>query len=248
MASKKEDQSTFLLVGVILLVCIVAIIALFSGIWSLLQHPINYISSQLEEVTKQFREYDYNFEIPDIALEGNNNSEVNRPTVVEEEVGNKKEFKKFDGSVLSMNELNLLENGDKSIESPNINILIEKINVNSPMYQGNNSDDLLKKGFWIAPISSNFGFGEVLIFCHRTYFPENSPKSCWNADTLKSEDRIQITINSEVLTYEIISSGIVDVDNEKIYQLSNEDKIKIVTFTPRETGDKRLEIIAQRVE
>lgn len=247
MAVSREDQNTFFLIGAILIVCLIAIIAIFSGVWALLREPVERIGNEIGEFVRVTRIYDYNFAIPQVSAEApvqeetsNNNSDGNYNF----QTGNKS----YEGAILSQDELIRKDRGE-DIHSADLNIEIPKIAVNSKILQGNNSSELLKQGFWVAPISNTLGKGQILLFCERTYFGQNDPRSCWFINTLEQGDDIIIKVNDEEVKYKVLSSDIVEADNELIYQLNpNNDLIKIVTFTPRETGEKRLEIIAIRVQ
>jgi LPXTG-site transpeptidase (sortase) family protein len=242
MALSREDQNVFIITGGILVVSLIALVAIFSAAWSLAKEPLEMIVSQVTEFVDSRRVYNYVFEVP---LEAFNaplfpDIQPTAPTVSEVS------YQSYPDAVLSQNEITQLENGE--ISMPELSILIPTIAVTSPILQGNNSDELLKQGFWLAPISNTLGEGEILLFCHRTYFGPNDPKSCWNIDQLKQGDTITIKYNNDLLQYRVIGNSIKEINDEMIYQLEpNKDLVKIVTFTPRETGAQRLEIVATRV-
>ena len=244
MAVNKEDQNTFILIGVILIICLIAIVAILSGIWALVRDPVTRVGNEIGEFIRTNRVYDFNFTIPTSAFLKVEEETKPLPLPVENK---NQQFKTFDNAILSNEELTRIDRGEK-VEIPSLRILINKLNINSQIVQGNDSDTLLKEGFWVAPISNPLGKGQVLFFCHRTYFGVNDPRSCWFIDRLVQGDDIVIQVENEEAKYKVLSTTIVDANDELIYQLDSEkDLIKIVTFTPRETGEKRLEIIATRV-
>lgn len=242
MALSREDQNVFIITGGIVVVSLIAIIAIFAAAWSLAKEPLETLVSQVTEFVDSRRVYNYVFEVPLAAFNVPTFSDVTPTTNTEGEIT----YQSYPDAVLSQSELSQLESGQ--ITMPNISIAIPTIGVVSPVLQGNSSDELLKQGFWLAPISNTLGQGEILLFCHRTYFGQNDAKSCWNVDQLKQGDTITITYNNESLQYRVIGNSIKEINDEMIYQLEpNKDMVKIVTFTPRDTGAQRLEIVATRV-
>lgn len=243
MAVTKEDQNTFVVVGGILIVCVIALVAIFAAFWTLAKEPLGIFISQVSEFLESQRVYDYNFQIPQQAFVSPTDEAPAEPEVNSE---GETDYKSYPDAVLSQEELEQLENGE--ITMPDITITIAKVGIDSPVLQGNDSDALLKQGFWLAPISYTLGEGEVLLFCHRTYFEETDPRSCWNVDQLSQGDLIVVNVEGENLNYRVVGSSVREINDELIYDLDpNKDLIKIVTFTPRETGAQRLEIVAARV-
>lgn len=285
MTLSREDQNTFLMIAIILIISIIALIAVASGIWALIKEPVNSIITSLRETIQLNQVYDYNFEIPDEALAQNQNNvqqdlnnqtsnankknnqgdtdtiaselEVNynfqipekKNTTNQTNTQNSKPqtFKSYEAAILTTDELERIQNGE-DIGMPDLRVQISKINVNSQILQGLNSDEVLKNGFWVAPISNTLGKGEVLLFCHRTYFGASDPRGCWFLDRLSTNDEIIIHFYNDTLKYRVTGVNVFNADDPSLYQLDeNRDLIKIITFTPRDTGAQRLVVLAKRV-
>lgn len=131
-------------------------------------------------------------------------------------------------------------------ETPRMFIEIKKIDLYSEIFASENPQEVFRNGFWIAPISNEFGIGEVLLFCHRTAIPFEDTRSCYDINTLGNQDLITIKVNDIRLEYSIISSSIVKMNDEKLYELDeNRDMLRIVSFIPEDTSE-RIIILAER--
>lgn len=154
----------------------------------------------------------------------------------------------FQDSILSDAQLAGYGSGS-DVPQTNLNLLIPKININSPVIQGLGGDDLLEKGFWVHPISKPIGQGEMVVLCHRRYFGPYDPRSCWYLDKLERGDEIYLKGNSEQLTYKVIGVNIFDEGDPQIYQTSDtENYLRIVTCTPLYSNTQRLVVLAELVQ
>lgn len=212
MKPNKESQNTFILVAIILVVCLSAIIAILSGIISLVREPLGTISEEISEFFRRAGSYDYNFEIPNI----------DEQVIVEE--APKEEIK----------------------NEPRMFIEINKINLYSEIFASDKPQEVFPNGFWIAPISNEFAVGEVLLFCHRTAIPFEDARSCYDINTIGNQDLITIKVNDIRLEYTVISSSVVKMNDESLYELNEErDMLRIVSFIPEDTS-QRIIILAER--
>lgn len=69
---KKDDRNTFLLVAIILIVCIVSLVAIFNILWRVIADPIVIAYDKLVSATfvvQGAKTADYNFEVPELAVE-----------------------------------------------------------------------------------------------------------------------------------------------------------------------------------
>lgn len=136
-------------------------------------------------------------------------------------------------------------------DTPQINmqIIIPRINVNSPVWQGLGANDLLQKGFWVHPASSTLGKGEVIMLCHRRYFGPYDPRSCWFIDQMQKGDEIYLKYFDSSLRYEVVGVNVFEGDDPLIYSINTtEDYIKLVTCTPLYSNTNRIVVLAKRVD
>lgn len=172
---------------------------------------------------------DYNFIVPAI---NTNNANI--------------DFQSFPDAILT--DAMLAGYGSGS-DTPQVNlqIVVPKIGINSPVMQGLGADDLLEKGFWIYPGSYTLGKGEVVMLCHRRYFGPYDPRSCWFLDKVAKGDEIIMKYADVTLRYEIVGVNVFEANDPLIYSVSDsDDYIKIVTCTPLYSNSHRLVVLAKR--
>lgn len=178
---------------------------------------------------EELKAVDYNFAIPAI---NTNNATIN--------------FESYPDAILT--DAMLAGYGSGS-DTPQVNlqIVIPKIGVNSPVMQGLGADDLLERGFWIYPGSYTLGKGEVVMLCHRRYFGPYDPRSCWFLDKVAKGDEIVMKYADVSLRYEIVGVNVFEANDPLIYSISDsDDYIKIVTCTPLYSNTHRLVVLAKR--
>jgi LPXTG-site transpeptidase (sortase) family protein len=125
---KNESRNTFLTIGIILLICIVAIFAILNIVWDLVQPITQSISSKFsEEIQVRFNHPDYNFPVPEIKNEGNTMSYREILAVLESSV----EAKDIDLK-------NKTEAGKNSVD---YNFLIPNLSVNNFAKVTKNNDE-----------------------------------------------------------------------------------------------------------
>ena len=131
-----------------------------------------------------------------------------------------------------------------------LKINIPKIGIDSPIWQGNDANNYLEKGFWAYPFSGALGKGENVFLCHRRFFGPNDPRSCWFLDKLEKNDLINIYVAEEVeMVYQIIDIKIFSDQDPNIYNIDlDKDLIRIVTCNPLYSNSERLVVIAERIK
>jgi len=177
------------------------------------------------------RVVDYNFAIPAL---NTNNATIN--------------FQSFPDAIISDA---ILAGYGSGSDTPQVNlqIVIPKIGINSPVMQGLGANDLLEKGFWTYPGSYELGKGEVVMLCHRRYFGPYDPRGCWFLDKVAKGDEIIMKYADVSLSYEIVGVNVFEGDDPLIYSISDtDDYIKIVTCTPLYSNTHRLVVLAKRTK
>lgn len=196
------------------------------------EETIQETPNQDVEVTNDLAniEIDYNFEVP---KENTNNANIN--------------FESFPDAILSDAILAGYGSGNDTPQV-NLQIVIPKIGVNSPVLQGLGADDLLERGFWTYPGSYELGKGEVVMLCHRRFFGPYDPRSCWFLDKLANGDEIIMKYSDVSLKYQVVGVSVFEGDDPLIYSISDsDDYIKIVTCTPLYSNTHRLVVLAKRI-
>jgi len=195
-----------------------------------LEEEIDIINTSETTAVDSNRVVDYNFVVP---KENINNAAIN--------------FESYPDAIINDAVLAGYGSGNDTPQV-NLQIIIPKIGVNSPVLQGLGADDLLEKGFWIYPGSNTLGEGEVVMLCHRRYFGPYDPRSCWFLDKLAKGDEIVMRYTDTSLRYEVVGVNVFDGDDPLIYSISDsEDYIKIVTCTPLYSNAQRLVVLAKRL-
>lgn len=109
-------------------------------------------------------------------------------------------------------------------------IIISKLGINAPILHGQDSDSLLKKGFWSFPASDEPGKGEVVLLCHRRYFGKGTPKSCWDINQLRNGDIIEIKLKDGGYTkYKVNDISIIKGNDTSIYNVSNINRLRLIS-------------------
>jgi LPXTG-site transpeptidase (sortase) family protein len=255
MATTKEDQNTFIIIGAILIVCVIALIAIASGIWALIREPVNQVFSEIGIYLRSRQVFDYNFLLPTtVTVESSPAQEDNMST--DTQPVNDVDFNfNIPSNWLNANGLTFFSSAILTEEEllegkvpERLNIIIPKISIDTNLFQGTNSEELLERGFWISPKSSDLGRGEVLIYCNRIYFGPDDTRGCWHIDSLENNDEIRLSLNGFELRYNVVGKQIYSADDLNIENINpQEDLIRIVSTHPIETGEQRIIILAKRV-
>ncbi len=175
----------------------------------------------------------YNFEIPEVSREeaqaeaGTQTTPTPSPTATPEPSVVANEGTKEE--ILTQEQKDFAFNYNVT-EGQAGTILIPAIGVNSPVINGSDGDAILDKGFWHYPSSNMPGQGETIILCHRRFFGQQDPRTCWNLDFLKPGDFIQVNDNAgKPISYVVKSVNVKTPDDLNIYQLSKENYLKIIS-------------------
>jgi len=265
MAVSRDDQNTFLMIGGVLIVCLIALIAVISSIWALVREPVNAVVNTISTFIR-IQTLDYNFALPvevvatptpvpqpspspinipplNISLGSNFQKDIDYNFPVDNTVTSL-----FEDALYSDTQLEDMSKGNQTVEQKNLSIQILPLNINSPVVQGLNSEDLLKQGFWVLPSDRKIGKAEVVFLCSRRYFGPTDPKSCWFLDKIALGNLITISYNNNNINYSVVGVNRFNANDPLVYKASdNEDLIRIVTTDPLESNVNRLVILAERV-
>ncbi|BCX14018.1 MAG: hypothetical protein KatS3mg085_550 [Candidatus Dojkabacteria bacterium] len=125
---KKEDRNTFLTIGIILLVCIIALVAILNIVWNIMKPLLNSTTNATtSEIRAEIIETDYNFEIEVESVSNKDN---------DNELNQEQEKKDYRTILKSLKTLAKLKQDIQS-ESPQITPNIEETNHESPIEQLN---------------------------------------------------------------------------------------------------------------
>ncbi len=264
MAVSRDDQNTFLMIGGVLIICLIALIAVISSIWALIRDPVNSVINTVSTFIR-VQTLDYNFALPtpvavvptpsptptpinipniNIFLGSNYEKDIDYNFPVDNSISSR-----FEDALYSDTQITQIINNGQTLEQKDLSIQIPTLNINSPILQGSDSESLLKEGFWVIPSERKFGQSEVILVCSRRYFGPTDPKSCWFLDKITTGSPITITYNNLTLTYKVVGINRFTADNPLVYKANNsEDLIRIVTTDPLESNVNRLVILAERIK
>lgn len=265
MAVSRDDQNTFLMIGGVLIVCLIALIAVISSIWALIRDPVNAVVDSISTFIR-IQTLDYNFALPVEVVASPNPvpqptpSPINIPPI-NISFGSKTEkdidynfpvdntvTSLFEDALYSDTQLEEMTNNNQTIEQKKLSIQIIPLNINSPIVQGLDSENLLKQGFWVLPSSRKIGKAEVVLLCSRRYFGPTDAKSCWFLDKIALGNLITISYNNNSISYKVVGVNRFNANDPLVYKASeNEDLIRIVTTDPLESNVNRLVVLAERV-
>lgn len=275
----KNNRSVFLMVALVVIVCVAALVVISSFAWRIIERPVNRVISEISKVIRvNTTDYNFaiptvnaseqptpneqqpttNDEPDPISLEDSFNASVK--DVVADKAYNynfrvPRRDDSVDASQFRIRDAILDDALVASFASnlgdaqTKIKIQIPSIGVDSPAWQGLGAEDLLLKGFWVYPSSTNPGVGEIAMLCHRRYFGPNDPRTCWYLDKVQKEDPIYMMYEETVLEYRVTDVIVLEANDPEIYNLSaTEDSIRIVTCTPLYSDTHRLVVKAERVK
>lgn len=114
-------------------------------------------------------------------------------------------------------------------------IQIPSIGYDSPVIISNDGDNAVDLGAWQYP-SNHPLKGESIFLCHRRYFKEFDPKSCWYLDRVQNGDDLFINFkDGSRAKYQIISITVKPGDDLNVYNLSDDKVIKLISCS-KENG------------
>ncbi|MEP7103391.1 MAG: sortase [Candidatus Dojkabacteria bacterium] len=271
MALSRDDQNTFLMIGGVLIVCIIALIAVASSIWALIRDPVNAVINTVSSFVR-IQTLDYNFPLPVVTAQttptstpspapnpvpnppANNATSNTTPSNINKDIDYNFPVENIalsglEDAIISDSKLLELSAKNVPVTQPNISIQILSIGVNSPVLQGLDSENLLKQGFWIVPSSRILGKAEIIFLCNRRYFGSDDPKSCWFLDKVILGNDVTLKYNNLVLKYKVVGVNRFPASDPLVYDANEtEDLIRIVTTDPLYSNDQRLVILAERVK
>ncbi|MBN1331278.1 sortase [Candidatus Dojkabacteria bacterium] len=232
------------IVFTILLVIFISIAALIGVVYSLVQSfetlrfgEVNALSPD-REVDIVDQKYDYNFAVP--AVQQPAPEDLLEEQKPESEAEVEVPIYNYNFPIPEFSSLPAM----KSIQIPSIKY-------NSPVVISNNADTGIDKGAWYYP-SNHPAEGEAIFLCHRRYFGQVSPKSCWNLDKVKTNDYLYLNFNDGTqYTYKVVSISVADGSDISIYHASEAQELKLISCA-KENGrigsdSHRIVLIAKKV-
>lgn len=254
MASAKENQNTFLIVAGILIVCTIALVAVFNIIWQIIGSPLINLVNRVSTDIRVRQPLNYNFQVP--LIENSTNNQSPKPSTGPSynfQVSLNKEYSTilaYQGVTdKTLEGISFEPDLYKTIASEDIYIEIPKLKINSRILQGINGEELLQQGFWAYPLSNIISKGEFAVFCHRRFWGPQSPNSCWYLDRLVKDDEIFIKNGWNTYKYKVVGVTTYEFNSNLILELSsNKDFIRIITNAPISSNLERLVVLAERVD
>jgi sortase A len=123
-------------------------------------------------------------------------------------------------------------------------LFIPKIGVRSIIQEGN-SVNVLEKGVWHRPKSSNPELGSNTVFVAHRFLYTSGPNTFYHLDKLAAGDRFSVWWNGRRYEYEVESSGTVPANAVEIENPSDDNRITLWTCTPLFTATNRLVVVAK---
>ena len=124
-------------------------------------------------------------------------------------------------------------------------ILINSIGVNAEILEGDESE--LNLGIWHIPYTSNpANGGNTVIIAHR-YLYNYGPNTFFNLDKLVLGDQIKITWDSQIYTYKVTETKIVESTQTDIQNNTPNSILTLYTCTSLTDTSKRLVVIAELI-
>lgn len=269
MAVSRDDQNTFLMIGGVLIICLIALIAVISSIWALVRDPVNAVINTVSTFIR-IQTLDYNFAIPVVTVvtpapvpqptPTPSPTPINIPPVnlsfawpEDKDIEynfpvNNISTTQFNDALYTDTDLVNKNNKGESVEQKDLSIQIPALSINSPILQGLDSESLLEEGFWVIPSNKKLTQSEVIMLCNRRFFGPTDPRSCWYLDKIAIGNLIVVTYNGFTANYSVVGINRFNAEDPLVYQSSNdEDLIRIVTTDPLNSNENRLVILAQRV-
>lgn len=137
-------------------------------------------------------------------------------------------------------------------EAPKENrIVIPSINLNEPIYEGQNIGVINKGGTWRRPNTSEPGEpGNSVIVGHRIYGrgPGTNASTLYHLDRVLPGQKMAIYWEGKEILYEIREKKVVAATAVEIESQTKDQRLTIYTCTPIWTAKDRLVLIAYPVE
>lgn len=237
----------------ILLVIVISVASLIGVIYSLVEAFESIEFGEVRAINPDRvvsilpQRYDYNFSIPeDISVsEQLGTSEVSDPA-----------SKNSLADDIQDQATGAVYNYNFAIPHPRMypairSIQIPSINYDSPVIVSDDANAGIDLGAWYYPSKHPFE-GEAIFLCHRRFFKENDPKSCWNLDKVDSGDFVYLNFsNGEQFTYQVRSIAVTTGKDISIYHSGDEPYLKLISCA-KENGrigsdSHRIVLIAKKV-
>jgi len=133
----------------------------------------------------------------------------------------------------------------KILEDFNTTILVENLNIQGEIVQGENSQRM-NDGFWHFPTSALPGErGNAVIIGHRFMHLPPRKDTFFNLEDIKIGEKINIISNSGNLTYIVVETKVVEPNDISVITDSDDYKLTLITCTPLWTSEKRFVVTAK---
>lgn len=267
MYINRDDKGIFLMILAILIVSIIAFAAVIGIVWNIISPGVNQVLN-LFSTTVKTGNLDYNFYVPPRdSVEVI--PDVSNPIVVPEDSGevieepeiiNDKDYNfatpAFDFSPVAgiRNYYEIVREDVRNLDNifqPKLGesskIIIDKINLDSPIIEEGEGEKAMNAGFWVYSVLDNKKFPDtgITLTCYRRYFDSTDPRSCYYINYLGINDEIKIISDNWEYIYKITGYNEFDSEVNSIYSSDlDKDTLKIVTSSL--DGKMRYVIIAER--
>ncbi len=272
----KQDRNTAFTIGVVLLICVIALVAVGSSLWSAIspgvESGLNVLGVFVSRSTAT-----YNFDVPGQGIEivdntvdtdtdtSNSEVQVDSEVIEEEPVAlqatidqnffvdpfvNKKEYDPSHFYKQDKIIIDILDAGYFATEynELDLKIKIDKLGVDSRIYSDLPARFALQNGFVIHPSSKKLTEGEVIFNCYRAYQLPTSNASCYYIDSLSRGDEIRLINNGSEINYEVKGVTSISVESRNIYAAEGgAEYLRIVAVDLREPFQHRIVVLAKRI-
>lgn len=254
-----DNRGTLITIAVVLIVSIVVLFAVLAFTWRMISEPINDFSNWVTSLNK-YNNTDYNFPVPvintDLNLDGDNNPDTNEIELVVNMTEQERDYN-FEVPILSssqgkverqlLNDANSVPDISANSQPSNFIIQIPKLALNSTAFTARSEANPLTRGMWIYPKTTSAPVGEKILVCSQSFFKISDPKSCFDLNRLKVDDRI-FKIEGDFSTEYAVSSVETISFDDKVYgDLRKEDSLRIVSCDPASDCVKRIVVKAGRI-
>ncbi len=155
-----------------------------------------------------------------------------------------KNFLGFESSTVVVNDYS--KNNSAEVIPTDNTLVIPKIDVNGIIYAGK-SVNLLEKGIWHRPKSSNPELGGNTVFVAHRFLYTSGPNTFYHLDKLKMDDEFTIYWNKKKYQYKVYETKVVPATAFDIEAPTKDPIVTLWTCTPLFTATNRLVVRAKLI-
>jgi len=127
-------------------------------------------------------------------------------------------------------------------------LAIDAIGVDMPIFEGRDSNVLLKGG-WLFPGTARPGqTGNAVVFGHRFQYLPPVSNTFFRLDKLSVGDSYVMTYGGERFIYRVIGTSIIEPTDFSVLKQGNEKWLTLITCAPAFSTKYRLVVIGELVE